>query len=296
MKLDRTFLITTSCLTFFLAGSLACPAASEKTNSDKTEQKSQKSKKKDKKDSTKEEDKTEAKEGSEAADAQQPGTTVDENSILGRMALTVKAYFNAKSPKEKLNFVLNPQETEPLMRDYYFREGLLPGSLTQMTTPEAYAVEGISFWRTKVALADGRQSLVYIRLMDDNTPKIDWGSEVRYSSVGWDEWLTGNKPETAEFRVSAQGDTHYPKQFEDRSKYFCIKVSSPDSKNTLMAYLNLQDPDQREFAEKLASGGAKDCILSLKQVKPEGDIKLATVEKVVSPTWILIAQNTNAQK
>lgn len=291
MKLNKTFLLTSTCVSFLAFSNVDCYAQSPGT--DKAEQNAKPSRKTGKKESTA--DKKKAEEAAAAAEASKQ-TTVDENSLLGRMAMTVKAYFKAKSPKEKLNYVLNPSETEPLMRDYYFREGLLPGNLTQMTTPEAYPVEGVPFWKTKVALEDGRQSLVFIRMLDDNTPKIDWGSEVRYSSVGWEEWIKTGKPEIAEFRVSAQLDSHYPKQFEDRAQYLCIKVVSADSNNTLMAYLNLKDPAQREFAETIASGNAQDCILSLKMEKSEGDIKIASVQKVVSPSWILMAQNAPAAK
>lgn len=291
MKLNKTFLLTSTCVSFLAFSNVDCYAQSPGT--DKAEQNAKPSRKTGKKESTA--DKKKAEEAAAAAEASKQ-TTVDENSLLGRMAMTVKAYFKAKSPKEKLNYVLNPSETEPLMRDYYFREGLLPGNLTQMTTPEAYPVEGVPFWKTKVALEDGRQSLVFIRMLDDNTPKIDWSSEVRYSSVGWEEWIKTGKPEIAEFRVSAQLDSHYPKQFEDRAQYLCIKVVSADSNNTLMAYLNLKDPAQREFAETIASGNAQDCILSLKMEKSEGDIKIASVQKVVSPSWILMAQNAPAAK
>lgn len=214
------------------------------------------------------------------------GQTVDENSVLGRMAKTMQGYFAAKSPKEKLTFVLEPEKTEPMMRDFYFRESLIPGTLQEMSTPEAVAVDGMSYWRSNFALADGRTGTVFMRVVDD-TPKVDWPSEVRYSAVNWDEWLEKKEGKAADFRVLAKLDTYYPKDFSDRSKYVCIKVSNGESASSVFAYLNIGDADQLEFAQMLANGQAKDCILTLKLVPGHDKIPVATVEKVVSPSWLV---------
>ncbi len=222
----------------------------------------------------------------EAAPKPQP-QTVDADSNLGRMAMAVKNYYSAKSPKEKLAFVLDPEKTEPLMRDYYFREGLIPGSLTQMTTPEAVALNGNTYWKTNVVLTDGRQSTVFMKLVDEKTPKIDWPSEVKYSVTGWDEWMTKNDSAPVDFRVLAQVDNFYPETVNDRSKYLCIKLKHANSANTIFAYLNLKDADQLDFAQKIANGQATDCVLTLKLLKPQGDIQMALVDKVVSPSWVI---------
>lgn len=213
--------------------------------------------------------------------------TIDESSLLGRMALAVQGYYAAKSPKGKLAFVIDPQKVEPLMRDFYFREALIPGTVAQMTSPEAFSLNGVSFWRTQVALNDGRQSFLAIKMIGD-TPKIDWASEVRYSPQNWDEWLEkGTKGDVSEFRVYAETDAHYPKEFSHAEKYRCIKIRSADSTNTLFAYLDLSDLDQSDFAQMLAQGQRAECVLSLQIVAIDNGIPLAKVVKVVSPSWVI---------
>lgn len=214
------------------------------------------------------------------------GTPIDENSIVGRMATAVRNYYSAKSPKDRLAFVINPERIEPLMRDFYFREAYIPGAVVQMTTPESFSNKGVAFWRTQVALADGRRAFVAMQMID-GTPKVDWESEVRYSTANWKEWLAGKEGDVAEFRVYAVADTYYPKAYGNREKYFCLKVTTSDSPESVFAYLDLADLDQREFAQLLAQGGTSECVLSLKKVKNEGDIPMAIVEKVVSPSWVI---------
>lgn len=230
---------------------------------------------------------SETAENKDDATTQQQPVTISEDSVIGRMATAVKDYFAAKSPKEKLSFILDPEQNEPLMRDYYFREAYIPGGLTSMSTPSAVAVDGLAYWRTDFTLKDGRQGTVFLRLVD-NQPKVDWPSQVRYSTVKWDDWLKEKNDKPADFRVLAQVDNYYPKAYSDRSKYICLKVNNLDSPSSVFAYLDISKLDQLEFAQMLANGGQKDCVLTLKLDANAEKIQTATVEKVVSPSWLIV--------
>lgn len=275
MKIPFTAFIAIGCFSMAAIPASFAQAAKDKPSAKPPAAAKEKTEKKD-----------DAKADESAEEAKPEGTTIDENSVLGRMAKTVQGYFAAKSPREKLTFVLSPEQTEPLMRDFYFREPLTPGALTGITNPEAVAINGLSYWRTNFTLSDGRQGTVFMRLVDD-TPKIDWPSEVRYSTINWDDWLKNNDGKVADFRVLTQVDSYYAKDFSDRSKYLCLKVNSSGSPNSIFAYLDLTDMDQLEFAQSLMNGQAKDCVLSLKLVKGDAKFPIATVEKVISPTWLV---------
>ena len=222
-------------------------------------------------------------------EAKEEQVVISEDSIVGKMATTVGQYFSAKSPKERLSFILDPEKNEPLMRDFYFREAYIPGGLSAITVPQAVAVGGLAFWKTNFTLKDGRQGTVFLRLVD-NQPKVDWPSQVNYSPVKWDDWLKEKADKPVDFRVMAQIDNYYPKAYSDRTKYICVKVSNMESPSTVFAYLNIADPDQLEFAQMLANsqGQPKDCVLTLKLDKNADEIQTATVEKVVSPSWLII--------
>ena len=275
-------------VSFLLGASWALGAPSQADSSVKP---SSGQKKKGAKDKASASSKSSPKKTTEAAkDKDKPAPltqTLDADSILGKMALTVQGYYSAKSPKDKLAFVLDPKETEPLMREYYFREALLPGTVVQMSAPEAFALQGISFWRTQIALNDGRTGILALRIIE-GIPKVDWASEVRYSTQDWQDWLEkGTKGEVGDFRVYAEVDDYYPAPFENREKYLCLKLRTIDSPETVFAYLDLKDEAQAEFAAAFLQNKMMECVLSLKIVGEHKGGALVRVVKVVSPSWII---------
>lgn len=215
--------------------------------------------------------------------------TIDPESVLGRVALAVNGYYSAKTPQEKAKFVLEADTMLPKMEKYYEEHTIKNPGAKSVEPPTAFALGGLSYWRTRVLLNDGTVGFVAMRIIDKE-PKIDWESEVRYCSFDWDKWLADKSKEAGDFRVYAVVDKEYKAPFNDNTHYLCLKVKTMDSDKTMFAYLDLTDFDQREFARQLIESGNNpiECVLTLQQVdSKESDSPVAKVLKVVSPSWVI---------
>lgn len=234
------------------------------------------------------------------AAAQEPGEgqpaaasdseTIDPDSMISKMAMALSKYYLASSPEEKLKYVIDPERIAPLMRDFYFRHPFRPNEMAQLTPPQALPFEGRSFWRVQVTFKDGTSGFAAMRIIDGE-PKIDWESEVRYSTKDWDAWIDDQNGGEADFRVYAIADMYYPAPFDDRARYVCVKLRVMGSNRTMFGYLDSQDPDQMPLIEQIMSGNMQECTLRLQQVKSDASSPVARVVKVLSTSWIVVSHD-----
>ncbi len=210
------------------------------------------------------------------------------DSLLGRISMTLKNYFAASSAEEKLKYVIDPQRVEPLMRDFYFRSPLQPMELKSLSSPTSLPFKGVSFWKVDVFFTNGANGFAAMRIID-GVPKIDWESEVRYSSMDWEKWADSKEDTTGVFRVYAILDQYYPEPFTDRTRYVCIKLRTMESTRTVFAYLDAKEPDQEDLIRALAGGQMQECTLEMKRVKSSSAASpIAAVTKVLSTSWIVV--------
>lgn len=233
----------------------------------------------------------EAQTEGDGTDAAQQGQTIDPDSILSKMAQTLSAYYSASSPEEKLKYVIDPERIQPLMRDFYFRHPIVSMPIESMTPPQNFAFGGQSFWRVQVTFKNGATGFAALRVIDGE-PKVDWESEVRYSSRDWNSWVDDQTEPEGDFRVYAILDQYYPPEFSDRERYVCIKLRTMDSTRTVFAYLDAKDLEQRELIEQMAQGNMQECTLRLKRVNSDAPSAIARVVKVLSTSWIVVGDES----
>lgn len=216
--------------------------------------------------------------------------TIDPDSMVSKMAMALSKYYLASSPEEKLKYVIDPERVGSLMRDFYFRHPLRPNEMAQLTPPQALPFEGQAFWRMQVTFKDGTNGFAAMRIIDGE-PKVDWESEVRYSTKDWDAWIDQNSSEEADFRVYAIADMYYPAPFQDRTRYLCVKLRVMGSSRTMFGFLDNQDTEQAPLIEQIMSGNMQECTLRLKRVKSDASSPIAQVVKVLSTSWIVVSRD-----
>lgn len=217
--------------------------------------------------------------------------TIEDDSIVGRMVKVLSGYFGAKTLEEKMQYVIDPQRVEPLMYNYYSRTRYAPQEIRELTPPRSFSIDGAAFWRTRIVLGDGSVAFAAMRVIDGE-PKIDWESQVRFSSYDWTNWVDDKSIEEGDFRVYAVLDQYYPAPFSDSSRYMCVKLTTMDSPRSMFAYLDRKDPAQRDLIMQLSSGGKQECTLRLQQVASEAASPVAKVTKVLSASWIIVEKDS----
>lgn len=218
------------------------------------------------------------------------GQGVDENSIVGKIALTLQNYYSADSPENKLKYVNHPDYVRELMQDYYSRKPFIPKEVKEVSQIQSFAFEGFPFWRVQVGFSDGGKGFAALRFIDGE-PKVDWESEVRYSTMDWDKWVESKDEEEGIFRVYGIVDQYYPEPFSDYSRYVCVKLRHPDSSQTSFAYIDRRDEKMKSLLQMVAEGKLREYTLKLQRVKSGSPAALSKVVELVSSSWILVNAN-----
>jgi hypothetical protein len=212
---------------------------------------------------------------------------IDPESNLGKILLAVNGYYTAQTPEEKLNFILDADRLKDTVTTYYNNHPIKSRALRAIIEPpSSLPIHGVSYWKMRVGLDDGSQGFVAVRFVGKD-PKVDWESEVRYSSFDWNEWVADPKAQDGDFRVYVVANNVHEAPYNDAAKFFSVKLSTMGSDRAINAYLDLSNDDQRDLAKRLvmAQGTPMECVLTLKRV---GDsTPTALVLKLVNDSWVV---------
>ncbi len=139
-----------------------------------------------------------------------------------------RAFLAAPTWEEKLRVVREPEATRAMMQDWYGRRGHLPRIEPEPRFRSVIGSEigGRPFVIFETDGAGGTPSVVAVDL-SGSEPKVDWGSHVLYSEMGWEEFKEQRPARPKWFRVEAEASDYFVEPFDDEGAFVSVRLTSP---------------------------------------------------------------------
>ena len=208
-----------------------------------------------------------------------------------KAATEVIAQFkSAKAWRDKLAWVLNPGQAEPLMRDFYDERKLadpVTGGLLSLSPHKLLGREII------VASIEGNamRNPVEAAVLRSKSGawKLDWESYVGFGEMGWEKFIEERTTTPKLFRVQAQRGDYWNFEFSDEKKWYAVKLRSPESERALHAYCRRDSGVGAELMALLQLP-PKIQALTLRLVFPEKSQSDHCVEitGLVAERWLIL--------
>ena len=136
------------------------------------------------------------------------------------------AFMNAATVEERLDRVRDRRMNEERIRSYYARQGDRPLAFERVEPLEVNAM-GPFTYSFNVVLPDGARRKIMMGKAQSGDYMADWASFVIYSEMSWDEFRA-KRPETpVMFRVLADREEMFGRQFNDPQGLLCIRMLNP---------------------------------------------------------------------
>jgi hypothetical protein len=202
----------------------------------------------------------------------------------------LRAYFEAESWEEKLQYVRHPKRVKPLMVDYYLRNKLLPREYESVSEFLVLSLDRRPFTAMRVEFLDGSEAVAVMSETTVEGPKIDWESEVAYQPMEFNELVNSRPSDAMDFRVYVGRDHYFAYEFKDETKWLCFKLTARNSEEYLFGYLPAKSDLAVSFRKLMGSEIDYSRILKpliLRLRFPEGGKgpRSVLIEDVISDRW-----------
>jgi len=161
----------------------------------------------------------------------------------------IKEFLKVESVSQLEGLVRTPAVTIPRMRAWYKNDIRKAPGLRVLGYKKSISVTG-EVITMDVQLDDFSVKTISV-VKTDNGYKIDWESWVAWSSVNWQELFDLRPNQPVEVRVQCKRVNYYNRLFSDSTKWFAVRLSHPDSEQSIYGYIDSEIPRFYRFITEL---------------------------------------------
>lgn len=207
----------------------------------------------------------------------------DKPPIFTRPPLEIAEIFLSTSdPEERLKWVKNPARTRAHMQHYSAQA--LRATSDQLTPMGMGGTRHFVFARFKAAFSNEDTRHLFI-IATPNGPLVDWDAYARYNSASWLDILSGQET-SAEVRVFAQHSDYYNYSYRDESEWSCYRLTSPDLKEAVYAYVKKNSKQELALARVPSDDQAVPVVLGISTTKEGLQHRQLTIDRVYAFSWM----------
>lgn len=190
----------------------------------------------------------------------------------------IQSYYACKNWEDRVHFVLNPVDVEPLMRGYY-----LDNYKFQQIPKEEIYLQGSDYKLGQVFKVLCQNNLVYCKKTNDGF-KIDWEATTGFNPISFKTFKAGLGSATAEYRVTAEIDSYYNFSFiKAQETHWSVRLVADES---LAGYISKSTADGKRLNEILMDGKQHQLIVELTTDPEQGNSGgIAVITRIVSESW-----------
>ncbi len=183
--------------------------------------------------------------GGEAGEAAE--STYEINKLrIEEACRAAETYLAARTVEELLPLIQHRERLEPRVRAFYAGEegaGLLP--LPETTLAPLDRQMWVPRVQSAIVSYDVPNQLpraLALKQEADGRWLVDWPSAVALNEVPWTEFVANKDTAPRLFRVLAARDDYYNLDYNDSTKFLCLKLTDPSMKHLLYGYVEVGTP------------------------------------------------------
>jgi len=214
----------------------------------------------------------------------------------------INGFLDSDKIEDKLKFVRDPEQVEPLMRDWYARNPI------QSKKPDGVVLrrdkqmdKGRYFIRLYIEFAGDTNLLdkefkidptsatrrMFMVEQTEDEMKLDWETAVEYQPLTLADFKDKRPTEAVEFRVKVKPSDFYNFGF-DEDQHIATELSYPGKKEfKLIGYLKKTSADAKKITEYFENGVSPSLIVKLRYPDRKiNDDSLVEIVSITSDTWL----------
>lgn len=161
------------------------------------------------------------------------------------------AFTNARSHKDRLRWIRNPDRLEPVLRRFYQTGAGSTEEFLRYSPLPASLRGDAALAQFDAIMRNGEHRLLFV-VDTPEGPRVDFETYARHCDTTWEDLLAGRVLESGAMRVLLKPDNFFNRQFPDDGRWFSIAAESPDLQDMLHLYAPVTLPRVPTFARQSA--------------------------------------------
>lgn len=199
---------------------------------------------------------------------------------------TLKKFFQAGGKEELYGVIRKSENVLDHLTDYYSRNEFSFPNLNSIDSMLKFE-DPPNFWIANITVQDEIRARSVILEDTDTGFLVDWEEFVRYSPMGWEDFIDEKGQEAINFRVRATLDVNPGFAFPDREKWICVRIDDWKSDDILFGYVMTGTELSKRIQKLLYDEWQKDCVLRLQFPEdPKGGINQVNILDLINGSWV----------
>jgi hypothetical protein len=192
-------------------------------------------------------------------------------------------FIAATTNEERLKWVRDPEETAPLLEEFFTNGAGAKEKILNLKQAPLYANENFIIHGYQLSLEGGDRRLLCVVQMD-NRAYVDFKAYARHCSSKWQDLLSGAASAAAEVRVFLDLGTAYMNQYADEEKWTSYTATTQDWEMPLYFYA-ARNSMTDEALRALTRAGTQRATLAIRSNNNSHQKKQFEIVELLTPGW-----------
>ena len=203
-----------------------------------------------------------------------------------RVRDTLEKFFGVTNKEELYGVIRKGASSLDRVVDYYSRNDFLVPRLNSIDSVLKFE-DPSNFWIANITVQDEIQARSVILEDSDSGFLLDWEEFVRYSPMGWKDFIDTKSLVAINFRVRATLDMNSGFAFPDRKKWICVRIDDWKSDDILFGYVAAGTELSQRIQKVLQDEWQKDCVLRIQFPEDaKGGINQVHILDLINDSWV----------
>lgn len=203
-----------------------------------------------------------------------------------RVRDTLEKFFGVTNKEELYGVIRKGASSLDRVVDYYSRNDFLVPRLNSIDSVLKFE-DPSNFWIANITVQDEIRARSVILEDSDSGFLLDWEEFVRYSPMGWKDFIDTKSLVAINFRVRATLDMNSGFAFPDRKKWICVRIDDWKSDDILFGYVAAGTELSQRIQKVLQDEWQKDCVLRIQFPEDaKGGINQVHILDLINDSWV----------
>jgi len=197
---------------------------------------------------------------------------------------TIRAFFAAESPAERLHFILAADRLRQPLEKFYRRANAPQPTDVSVASLRFVLIDAQPWCFAKIDLPGGQTQLAALKQTDDGY-KLDWESLVAYGELPWDTFYSTRPEQPTQMRVHLAHTSYHNYKYSDPSRYAAYRITPKNGGSWLYGYVVRGSAADAALAQIVQKGMIQPANIRLHFEPDAGADNLAIIDELIHARW-----------